>query len=199
MIAASKIVSTIKSQSVVSFLFVALAVSIVMNACAYRLGAPERSIPGGSRDVRVPMFKNLSQEVGIETSFTNALIDELSKSRVAKVNPQAEVEVLGIIESVKYSPLGKKTVSAIGSDQIVLATDYRIEIVMQMQVRQRDADKILWVDKFTGERTFSGSQVSSPIVSSANPLYNLSAKRRNIAELAQDLVAEATDKMTESF
>lgn len=145
------------------------------------------------------MFKNLSQEVGIETSFTNALIDELSKSRVAKVNPQAEVEALGIIESVKYSPLGKKTVSAIGSDQIVLATDYRIEIVMQMQVRQRDADKILWVDKFTGERTFSDVVRSHLHRSSANPLYNLSAKRRNIAELAQDLVAEATDKMTEKF
>lgn len=179
--------------------FVYLSWLLVSVSCAYRHGALERSIPGGSKDVRVPIFKNLSQEVGIETSFTNALIDEISQSRVAQVNPQSEVEVLGTIESVQYFPLGKKTVGEMGSDQILLATDYRVVIVMEVVVKKHLDDKVLWADKFTGERSFTASQVSSPIVSSANPLYNLSAKRRNIAELAQDLVAEATDKMTENF
>lgn len=181
------------------FVYLLVGSFLFSSACAYRHGAPERTLPGGSQDIRVPMFKNLSQEVGIETSFTNALIDELSQSRVAQVNPQSEVEVLGTIESVQYFPLGKKTIGEIGSDQMVLATDYRVVIVMGMVVKKHLDDKVLWADKFTGERTFSASQVSTPIVSSANPLYNLSAKRRNIAELAQDLVAEATDKMTENF
>lgn len=180
-------------------LFFYLLGLLITFSCAYRHGALERGIPGGSKDVRVPIFKNLSQEVGIETSFTNALIDEISQSRVAQVNPQSEVEVLGTIESVQYFPLGKTTVGEIGSDQILLATDYRVVIVMEVVVKKHLDDKILWSDKFTGERSFSASQVQSSIVSSANPLYNLSAKRRNIAELAQDLVAEATDKMTENF
>lgn len=175
---------------------------LLFSACAYRHGAPERSIPGGVSEVSVPMFKNLSQEVGIETSFTNALVDELSQSRVAKLNPHSEVEVQGTIESVQYFPSASSyPKGAINGSPfpLVLATDYRIVIVIGMMVKNRGDDKILWTDKFTGERTFSASQVKSPIVSGVNPIYNLSAKRRNINELAQDLVAEATDKMTESF
>ncbi len=138
------------------FLFIT-AIILFCSACAYRHGAPERSIPGGAQEIRIPMFKNVTQEVGIETSFTNALIDELAQSKIAKLNPNADIEVLGTIESVQYFPQGNVTgLKKIGSDQVVLATDYRIVIVMELLVKNRAEDKILWVDKFTGERTFSG-------------------------------------------
>lgn len=175
---------------------------LICASCAYRQGAPERTIPGGYHQVRVPMFKNLSQEVGIETSFTNAMIDELLQTRVAKLNPNAEVDVLGTIESVSYVPSGKSNIAPAGKfddDQVVLAAEYRVIIVIDMAVKKRSDEQVLWLGKFTGERTFSAAQIKAPIVNSANPLYNLSAKRRNIAELAQDMVAEATDKMTENF
>jgi hypothetical protein len=145
------------------------------------------------------MFKNLTQEVGIEVSFTNATIDELLKSRVASLNPHAEVDVQGIIESVRYLPSGKTPVTKIGSDEVNLAAEYSVVIVIDMTVKKRNDDQVLWTGKFTGERSFSAAQIKAPIINSANPLYNLSARRRNIAELAQDMVAEATDKMTENF
>ena len=72
-------------------------------------------------------------------------------------------------------------------------------IVMELALVKRNSEQVIWSAKFTGERDFPAAQIESPIVNSANPLYNLSARRRNIAELAQDLVAEATDKMTENF
>lgn len=145
------------------------------------------------------MFKNLTQEVGIETSFTNAIIDELSQSRVAQLNPNAEVDVVGTIESVQYFPSGNTKIGEIGDDQVVLAADYRVVIVVDLAVKKRGEDLLLWNGKFSGQRTFSAAQIKDPIVNSANPLYNLSARRRNIAELAKDIVAEATDKMTENF
>lgn len=174
-------------------------VFFICASCAYRQGAPERTIPGGFRQVRVPMFKNLSQEVGIETSFTNATIDQLAQSRVAQLSPEAEVDVMGTIESVQYYPSGNVQIGKLGNDQIVRATDYRVVIVIEMSVKKRSDDQILWTGKFTGQRTFSAAQISAPVVNSANPLYNLSARRRNIGELAIDMVAQATDKMTENF
>jgi hypothetical protein len=168
-------------------------------SCAYRQGAPERAVPGGFRQVRVPMFKNLSREVGIETSFTNAMIDELLRSRVATINPDADVEVLGAIESVQYFPSGNNPIGNIGVDRPVLASDYRVVIVMDLSVKKKSDDKLLWSGKFTGQRTFSAARITAPVVNSANPLYNLSARRRNISALAQDMVVEATDKMTENF
>ncbi len=175
------------------FICFLIGASCVWTSCAYRHGAPERSIPGGYQEVRVPIFKNLSQEVGIETSFTNAVIDEIAESRVARLNSNAEVDIQGVIESVEYYRSGQKP------SQFGMATDYRVVIVIAMAVKKRADDQVLWSSKFTGERTFSAAQISAPIVNSANPLYNLSARRRNIAELAQDIVAEATDKMTENF
>lgn len=180
-------------------------VFLVCASCAYRQGAPERTIPGGHRQVRVPMFKNLTQEVGIETSFTNAIIDELLQTRVATINPNAEVDVLGTIESVQYVPSGINNIDPkgdkgkLGNEPVVLAAEYRVVIVMDMKVKKRSDESLLWGGKFTGERTFSAAQIKAPIVNSANSLYNLSARRRNIAELAQDMVAEAADKMTENF
>jgi hypothetical protein len=130
------------------------------------------------------------------------MIDELMQARVAKLSPNAEVDVLGIIESVQYLPSGKSNIAPTGkfdNDQIVLAAEYRVVIVIDMSVKKRSDEQVLWAGKFTGERTFSAAQIKASIVNSANPLYNLSARRRNIAELAQDMVAEATDKMTENF
>lgn len=175
-------------------------------SCAYRQGAPERAIPGGYRLVRVPVFKNLSQEVGIETSFTNAMIDELLRSRVAKPSEAAEVDILGTIESVQYLPsgntsVGKKLPAEQGGGVVEyrLAAEYRVVIVISVAVKRKKDDQTLWAGKFTGQRTFFAAQITAPIVNSANPLYDLSARRRNIAELAQDMVAEANDKMTENF
>ena len=70
---------------------------------------------------------------------------------------------------------------------------------MNLSIKKRNDEKILWNGQFTGERTFSAARIQAAIVNSANPLYNLSARRRNIAVLAQDMVAEANDKMTENF
>lgn len=168
-------------------------------SCAYRQGSPERSLPGGSQEVRVPMFKNLTQEVGVETFFTNALIDEVNRSRVAKLNPSSDVELLGTIESIQYIPSGTEPVGKIGNDQLVINREYRIVIVMELVLKKRYEEQALWANKFTGERSYSSSFITSPIVSGANPIYNLSARRRNISQLAQDMVAEATDKLTENF
>ncbi len=168
-------------------------------SCAYRQGAPERTLPGGSHEVRVPMFKNLTQEVGIETFFTNALIEEVNHSHVAKLNPSSDVELLGTIESVQYISSGPATAGVIGKDTLSVNREYRVVIVIELVLKKRFEEQPLWANKFTGERSFASSFIKSPIVSGANPLYNLSARRRNISELAQDMVAEATDKLTENF
>lgn len=172
---------------------------VICASCAYRQGAPERTLPGGFMEVRVPMFKNITQEVGIETYFTNALIDEINHSHVAKLNPSSDLELLGTIHSVQYVSSGPAIARKFGKDNLAVNREYRVVIVFELTLKKRFEEVPLWSDKFTGERSFASSFVKSTIVSGANPLYNLSARRRNISELAMDMVAEATDKLTESF
>jgi hypothetical protein len=65
-------------------------------------------------------------------------------------------------------------------------------------VRQADGTE-LWAGSFSGERTYAAPQVTLAGVNSVDPLYNLSARRQNIDLMANDLMLEAHDRITENF
>jgi hypothetical protein len=52
----------------------------LLTGCAYRFGNVSRSLPGGYKYISIPVFKNKTQETGIEVGFTNALIQEFDRS-----------------------------------------------------------------------------------------------------------------------
>ncbi len=177
----------------------------VGTSCAYRMGSGERSIPGGYKQVSVPVFKNKTQETGIEVGFTKSLINEFQRSRIARVveKPLSEVSVVGSIDSVSYQPGAKRVAGDSASPYLpngtVIASEYRILLTVTVKV-VRQADGIeLWSGTFAGERTYVAPQVTLAGVNSVNPLYNLSARRQNIEKMANDLMEEAHDRITENF
>lgn len=173
--------------------------------CAYRMGTATRSIPGGYKQISVPVFKNLSQEVGVEVAFTNALITEFQRSRIARIvdNSLSEVAVVGTIDSIQYLPEsmqveGKSPLANLPQGTVIAAA-YRILVNVTLRVvRQADGTE-LWRESFSGERTYSAPQVTLAGVNSVNPLYNLSARRQNIELVATTVMIEAHDRITENF
>ncbi len=154
----------------------------------------------------VPMFKNESQVVSIETSFTNALVEEFSRSQVARVvtDSQAPVKVEGTIVKVEYLPEGKRVGGANEAlselpTGAVLATNYRIYVTIHLKLVRVSDRKILWHGNFKDERIYAAPQLESGLINSANALYNHSARQINIAELAVSMMSEAHDRMTETF
>ena len=169
-----------------------------LTGCAYRLGSPERGLPGGYRQLTIPIFRNMTQETGIEVAFTNALIQEFERSRAGKVvePSQSEVSIEGEITSLNYKPGGPKEVGPTG---VVLATEYEITIDVKVVLRRVADREILWEGSFQGKTPYVAPQVSQAGLNTVNPLYNLSARRQNIDVMASDLMAEAHDRMTENF
>lgn len=168
-----------------------------LTGCAYRLGSPDRSLPGGYRQVFVPIFKNRSLEPGIEVSFTNALIQEFERAHIGRIVEanQAEVIAEGTIEGVSYSPAGLSTKKT-GAN---LAAQYQILIRVNLVLRRNSDKSILWQGVFGGERTYVAPQVLASGINTVNPLYNLSARRQNIEVVAADMMSEAHDRITENF
>ncbi|MBX3018138.1 MAG: LptE family protein [Bdellovibrionaceae bacterium] len=177
-----------------------IASSVALSGCAYRTGGPDRSLPGGYTQIHIPIFKNKTQEVGIEVGFTNALVQEFERSRSARVvSPEyAEAEVEGEIQSVIYQPGGIQ-----GGDKFpkgsVLASEYRVLLVVRVALKRKSDNAELWSGSFQGERTYVAPQVLQAGVNTVNPLYNLSARRQNIENMASDLMSEAHDRMSENF
>ncbi|HWU44125.1 MAG TPA: LptE family protein [Bdellovibrio sp.] len=169
------------------------------------MGSAGRSIPGGYKQISVPVFKNRTQETGIEVSFTNSLIQEFQRSRVARVvdNALSEVSVIGSIDSIQYLPGAKRIAGDPATPYLpmetAIASEYRILLTVTVRVvRQADGTE-LWKGTFNGERTYQAPQVTLAGVNSVNPLYNLSARRQNIDVMASDMMLEAHDRITENF
>lgn len=182
-------------------LILSLFLSTLLTGCAYRLGAATRSIPGGYRQISVPVFKNKTQETGIEVAFTNALIQEFQRSRIARVvdNSLSEVAVVGQIDAIQYLPGSSREGVLNLPKGTVIAAEYRIRLGVTVKVvRQADGTE-LWSGSFSGERTYVAPQVTLAGVNSVNPLYNLSARRQNIDVMANDIMTEAHDRITENF
>lgn len=177
-----------------------IAPLLVASGCAYRMGSADRILPAGYHQVSIPIFKNKTQEVGIEVAFTNALIQEVERTKSGRVvePAQAEVQVEGEITTLQYiaGSLNEKGLLPSGS---VLASQYRILATTHLKLVRISDRSVLWESHFSGERTYVAPQVNQQGLNTVNPLYNLAARRQNISIMASDMMSEAHDRMTENF
>ncbi len=153
----------------------------------------------GYKQVAIPVFKNLTQEPGLEVGFTNALIQEFERSQIAKVTDLtvAEAIIVGSITDVVYSSIATTTRDVpTGS---VLATEFGITVTTAIQLIRKSDRRVLWSQDFKSERSYVAPQVTAAGVNTVNPLYNLSARRQNIQIMAQEMMSEAHDRLTENF
>lgn len=170
--------------------------------CAYHFSRFEQ-LPGGYDQISVPIFINRTYETGIETYFTDALITEIERSKIAKVTPKshAQVTLEGIISNIKYDHItieGRGTALDIPTGS-VLTTQYRITITAQLILKRNSDHKILWEGQLQKEKNYLAPQVGLPTINSVNPLYNHSARQENIRLIAKDMMIEVLDRMTENF
>lgn len=171
--------------------------------CAYHLGTGTRTLPGGYRQVAVPIFKNRTHEVGSEVDFTNALIREFEQSKIVDViSPEmAPIQIEGTIESIRYTPRAtaqKKEIPAL-PENAILNTSYQVIAKVRLKVIRSSDSSVIWDGTVINEKSYSAPQVGTPVVNSSNVLYNQSARRTTLHLLAKDLMREAHDRMTENF
>ena len=180
---------------------------LFLSSCAYKFGYQSRKLPQSYQQISVPMFSNITQEVGLEAYFTNALIQEFERSQVAKVSSRnlAPVYVKGEITGVhiRYNSQDLAN-NQPGSmrylpKNTVINTAYRIVVDVQIDLVRSSDKKVIWSQNFSDERVYNSAQISLPGLNTANPLYNNSAKHQNMKVLALDMMKEAHDRMTERF
>lgn len=177
----------------------------LLTSCAYQLGPQADAVPGAVKSIAIPVFKNYSKEVTIETYFTNYLLQEYERSKVVQVLPESlsEATLLGVIKKVHYmAPITSFTLAE--SERYmpsgtVLASIYDVTVEVELQLIRNGDQKILWSSSFTKTRSYFAPKVTLPVVNSVNPLYNLSARRRLIDAVASAMMSEAHDRMLDKF
>ncbi len=176
-----------------------------LSGCAYRFGMSERTLPGGYAQVAIPIFKNTTQQTGIEASFTNALIRRFARSQVARVSDKESAPLLleGVITKVVTEEGSKVTNSPGGlrtlPDDTVITTVYTLRINAHLILRRKSDEKIIWQGSFSNQKVYPAPRIGTPVINSANATYNQSARMEYIARLAEEMMTEAHDRMTENF
>ena len=171
--------------------------------CAYHFGLTERKLPGGYGQVGIPMFKNKSQEVGIEPLFTNSLITHFERSQAARVTDKdiAPVVLEGVITSVVTTQGAVEDSTNLLSlpADAVLTTQYVIVVQSTLTLRRKSDDKVIWIGTFRNEKVYSSPVIGTAVVNSADATYNQSARIQTIALLAEEMMTEAHDRITENY
>ena len=76
---------------------------------------------------------------------------------------------------------------------------YRVRAIVRLEVIKNSSKEVLWAETFTREKLYNSSQVESAVINSANALYNQSALRNSAEEIANALMVEVYDRLTENF
>ncbi|MEM7646243.1 MAG: LptE family protein [Pseudomonadota bacterium] len=175
-----------------------------MCQCAYQWGHGGREIPGGYKTVHVKMFNNRSNEVGAETGFTQAFLQELERSGFITVTAEhsAEIIIQGTVVSITTQGGGIKQQFFDESGSIYNApyfTTYNVIIATNLRAIRASDEKIVWQTNIRRKRDFRGGLLTKQGIRSSNVLYNHSRKKETIKLIAQDMMREAFDRLTENF
>lgn len=190
---------TVMNLSFRLFLFFLLPISL--SSCAYNWGFGERTLPGGYKELAVPMFENFSPEVGLEENFTSALIESFQQSRAALIQSKGRAPLLlkGRVSAVDITRgLGASRTGSLPS-RAVLSTGYLLTVRASLELIRQSDQKVIWSGDFSKSKTYLAPRIGTPLVNSANALYNDSKKKETLRELAKEMMSEAHDRMTEGF
>lgn len=175
------------------------------SGCAYRFGLADRALPGGYTEIAIPVFQNKTQDVGIEMYFTNALIRRFARSQVARVTSKEDSPVtlegtIRKIDTVSGPGLtNKEQQLAFLPTNAVLTSDYRLVVTLDLVLKRKSDDKIVWQGQFHNEKVYQAALIAGPVSNSADALYDHNARMQSLSLLAEDMMQEAHDRITENF
>ncbi len=182
-----------------------LFISIFLYGCAsYQWGFHNYSLPEGYRKVSVPLMQNKTYETGAEVYFTQALRRALNHiSQSVKVTSHGSVILKGVIEDIKVFP----TVQAKGATEelfrlpqnATLNTRYKVVVKVNLKLIKSNDKSVIWEKNFQGEELYSAPRLESPVINSANALYNLNARHRTLKILAKIIAQDVQSKLFGDF
>ena len=179
-----------------------------MPSCAYKLRNGAEPLPGDVKRIQIPLFKNESREAGAEIYYTNALKQEALRSRTAHVeNNEADADAVlqGTITSIEVIADESVADSRISTDRpylpdgSVLALLYKVTAVIDLVLKKRGSNVVLWSGNFKQTKNFPAAQITLPVINTSNSLYNQSAKRQTLDALSKEMMQAAFDRMLEKF
>jgi len=154
-----------------------------VTSCGYRF-VGGGSFPSGIESIFVEIFQNRSAEVGLENTFTNDLVYEISRKRNVKLARKdgAQGVISGIITNVTTAPASR-------SGETV-AVERRVTAVLDLKLTDANG-KVIWSAKgVSGNETY--------FVGATNEITEKN-KQTALAELSKRMAETVYSQLTSDF
>lgn len=153
--------------------------------CGYNFGRGTGIVPLKVSKIYVPVFINLTNEIGIEDLFTSALRKTIADSSEAELVTKSEAEAIiyGTIVSYSSVPVFFSTTG--------VATVYQLTITINIKLINCITNKTLWEMK--------GFTESSDFYPINDPIMTKEREKNTINSLAISMMQRAFDAMHSNF
>ena len=166
---------------IVMILFVFL-----LAGCGYHTpGSSDAWVGGDARILYVQLFDNQTAEPYLENYITDALVAELSRSRLVELTEDADLADVRLEGDVKY--FSSSALAYGTSDQI---TDYRATMNVSVRLLVRDSNEILWRKNL---------RRSEDYLATANKNLQLEGERLAAQQVSKRLAEDIYSSLLNSF
>ena len=117
------------------------ALGFGLSGCGYRFVGNDTQAPGNIQSIAVGVVENKTTIVGLETIFTNQLLNEFIRTQRLAVKPPTEADAIlsGAITSIDTT-----AIAHLDPEQTL---ETRVTIGLSLTLKQRESGKILWENK----------------------------------------------------
>ncbi len=173
-----------KAHRCVLGLLILSGILATVTACGYQF-AGRGDLPGGIQTLSVRILENRTSETGVETIFSNALINELNRRRSGSVveDARADAVLQGAIDSLAWD-----TVARTGSNT---AAERRVYAAVTLSLTDMEGNELWKRSGIRAEQAYA--------VVAGNKSATESNRRRAIATLSEQMAEEVYRRLTDNF
>jgi outer membrane lipopolysaccharide assembly protein LptE/RlpB len=156
---------------------------VVVSGCGYRF-VGGGSFPGGIQNVFVEILENKTADVGIENTFTNDLIYEITRTGAVKLTSENKAQ--GVLTG-SITRISNETVSRRDQKE---AAERRLTVYVDLQLKATDG-RVVW----------SGNSIAANETYPVDPLKEQTEKNKSDAfeALSRRLAEVINNRLTSDF
>ena len=163
-----------------------ILLALMVTGCGYHVpGATEPWVGGDARVAYLQLFENKTAQPYLDNYMTDALVEELSRSRLFKLTEDAAVA--GVTIGGNVDDFKSKAVSFSSTDRI---TDYRATMSITVQLLDNASDQVVWQEKMSRTEDYSAA---------VNKNLQLEGERLAAQQVAKRLAEDIRSKLLNNF
>ena len=162
-----------------------LLLAAALSACGYSFRGRQNNLPSDVRTIAIPVFKNLTSELRIESIFTDEVIFQFTRSQMVRVVNEGQADAVLTGEIVEVA------VEDVAYTATETSSQRRVKITIRAKLTRRRDKKILWQDRRLVQRR--------NFLVSTDPQATEQSKQAAITELAKSVAQTLHDRVFENF